>query len=90
MPTDIAELILSEIRSLRERFDEFTLDTEKRIATLESQMETIVGNGQPGRMTKVESDVKRLDRWKYWALGAGAGISGVVTVVWELFKTSHP
>jgi hypothetical protein len=89
MPPDIAELILSEIRSLRERFDEFSISSENRISTLESQMYTVVGNGQPGRLTKVESDVKRLDRWKYWVLGSGAGISTVVAVVWELFKQTH-
>lgn len=83
---DATDLILSEIRSLRERFDEHTIHTEKRIATLESLVTSVVGNGRPGRLDNVEADVRRLDRWKYWLVGAGTGIGGFVTFLFEGLK----
>lgn len=60
-----------------------------RVSTLESQTKTVLGNGQPGRLTLVEQSVERvgekveqLGRLKYWAAGVVAAVSAIVHLLW--------
>jgi len=43
------------------------------MATVKTQMGTLVGNGQPGRIDKLEDNVDKLKTAKNYALGFGAG-----------------
>ena len=44
------------------------------VATLKNQVTSLVGNGQPGRIDKVEADVDSLKNAKNYAMGFGAGL----------------
>lgn len=44
------ELILSELRELRADYNDNTRKTGERLSSLESQMYSLCGNGQPGRV----------------------------------------
>lgn len=61
-------LILGELRMIGER-----------LARLETHMESLVGNGQPGRLTLVENEVSEIQRWRWKATGIYIGVSGAVS-----------
>jgi hypothetical protein len=59
-------------------------DFEQRVlsdlAELKSQMRALLGIGQPGRLTELETQVARHDRWIQRASGIGA-LFGVFLVL---------
>jgi hypothetical protein len=98
MDDKTAQLLLQEFRAFRDsEFREFREDVSawkqesgERIATLETQVKDVVGNGQPGRMTLAEQAIAALQRWRYWVLGGAAGVSGVVSVVaWVIVRLTR-
>jgi hypothetical protein len=66
---DIPEVILTELRELRSEYNVNAILTSQRLASLETSMTTLVGNGQPGRIAKMEEDVKTLQGWRWWLVG---------------------
>jgi hypothetical protein len=44
------------------------------MASVKAQVESLVGNGQPGRIDKVEADVDSLKAAKNYLWGFGAGL----------------
>lgn len=83
---DTQSLILSELRSLREDFNSYARETGERIATLETDMHALVGNGQPGRVSDLEQAVRKLSQWRWWVVGCAAGSSGVISVIAWIIK----
>ena len=82
---DSTQILLDEMRSLRADFQNFARDTGERVATLETHVHSLVDNGQPGRVTLLERSVQGIKQRMWWAIGACAGASGVVSVlVWCL------
>lgn len=77
----IQTLILGELRELRSSFNQHAKDTGERLATLESQNEAILGNGQPGRLTLLEQSVVELQHWKWRIVGIGLGVSTVISTL---------
>jgi hypothetical protein len=75
------DMILAEVRALRSDFNRITLDTGARLSTLESQMHDICGNGQPGRLSQVETEVRGLDRWRWRMIGICTGVSATVSAL---------
>ena len=65
-------------------------DTGERLAKLETHVESLTGNGQPKRLTKLEANVNELIRWKLQSAGGSIGVSSVVSavvaLVYEIFK----
>jgi hypothetical protein len=51
---------------------------------------SFVGNGQLGRLTKLESNVNELVRWKSkmigWGIGVSSVVSAVVAFVYHIFR----
>lgn len=83
---DTQEIILSEIRSLREDFNQYARDTGERITALEVQVKHgITGNGQPSRLQVVETEVGRLRGWQRWTLGTAAGVSTLISELTWVF-----
>ena len=74
-------VILEEVRALRTRIDAHSADTAERLSVLETHMEGLVGNHQPGRLTIVENKVSELQHWRWKAVGIYIGVSGAVSVV---------
>lgn len=72
--TDLT-LILGELRLIGER-----------LAKLETHMESLVGNGQPGRLTVVENKVSELQRWRWRIAGIATGLSAALTVILHFWK----
>jgi len=92
MPATIEQLILDELKELRDDLKDFRSEvagwkTEagERLATLEAHDHDVCGNGQPGRMTIAERAIAGLQRFRFWQLGAAAGVSGVVAVLAWVF-----
>jgi hypothetical protein len=84
--TPDTELILSELRELRADFNENARKTGERLASLETDMHDLQGNGQPGRVTKAEDAIQAIKQRIWWLLGAAAGVSGVVTCIAWIVK----
>lgn len=74
-------VILEEVRALRTRIDAHSADTAERLATLETHMDNLVGNHQPGRLTVLENKVTAIQQWKHYTTGIYVGISGLVSAV---------
>lgn len=68
--------------------DQCTSDFERQtiamLAVLNTQMTTVVGNGQPGRLTKVEDRVSALERHFWKVIGASSACGAIVGVVIQL------
>lgn len=70
---------------------EISTDFQQRVvdslARLETHMENLVGNGQPGRVTNLETEVKDLNKAKWYLSGSVVGVSTLLgTVIHFLFK----
>ncbi len=62
------------------------------LSELKTQMRALVGNGQPGRMTKLEERVDEHERFVQRAGGIGAALGGLITLVHfvlDYLKTRH-
>lgn len=79
------ELILTEVRALREEVNTSIRETGERLATLDAGMYDLRGNGQPGRVSRLEKTVEELSQWKNWVLGIAAGISAVASTLVCIF-----
>jgi hypothetical protein len=73
MPPDQFNLLLTEIRDLRKDHNEFARSVTADLAAVKQDVKGLVGNGRPGRVSKLEDDVADLKKAKYYAWGfAGA------------------
>lgn len=82
---DKFDLILAELKELRDE----TKSNGERLARVETQMCSLVGNGQPGRIGLLERAVESLSRWRWWVVGAAAGASTVISAVaWIVTEAS--
>jgi hypothetical protein len=86
----IQQLILQEVRELRASLDDYRQESVQRLTSLETHLHSIVGNGQPGRLTIVENKVSDLQHWRHTTTGIYIGVStlvsAVVAFVYHLFK----
>jgi hypothetical protein len=62
MADSTQDLILLELRSLREDFNNYARETCERVSVLEAGMHGVLGNGQPGRLALVERAVSKLSQ----------------------------
>jgi len=53
----------------------------ERVATLETQMEDLTGNGQPGRVTKIEGKVDQLQEFMWRILGAVGALTALTALI---------
>jgi hypothetical protein len=87
---DTLSLILAELRELRSDYNANARETGERLSSLETSMTSLVGNGQPGRITLAEEAIKDLQAWKWRIFGIATGaatvVSGVVTTLAWLLK----
>jgi hypothetical protein len=84
---DTTSLILTELRSLRDDFNNYARESAARISVTENDLHGLLGNGQPGRIAKLESVVEQLKQWRWQVVGAAAGCSAVISVLaWFITK----
>lgn len=88
---DTSDLILAELRALRSDYNTHARETGERLASLETSMYSLVGNGQPGRITLLEQAVDDLRRWRWRIVGIATGVatlmSGIVTTIALISKS---
>ena len=77
MNDDKFDLIMVELKELRAE----SKANGERLARVETQMYSLVGNGQPGRIALLERAVESLTRWRWWLVGAAAGGGAVISVL---------
>jgi hypothetical protein len=84
MQDSFSQLILNEIReiktdvrALNESVNETTRALAERMATAESQLHSLLGNGQPGRLAKVEADVSALKKWRWQVTGMCTAVGAI-------------
>lgn len=65
--------------------DEFQLHVVSALAELKTQMTSLVGNGQPGRITKMEDKIESLLRARWTMGGAITAVSIVASAVFHYF-----
>ena len=61
------------------------LEQKGTLSALTADMKSLVGNGKPGRIDKLEDDVEELKGAKNQALGV-AGTFGFLVSTWEIIK----
>lgn len=81
---DIQSLILSELRELRSDYNERAIDTANKLATLSEKIYTLAGNGQPGRVGKLETDVEDLKKWRWKMAGITTVAASAVATAIEI------
>jgi hypothetical protein len=90
MSEQIQSIILDELRSLRTRFDVYSSEMGDRTARLETHMDTLVGNRQPGRLKILEDKVSAIQQWRHYTTGIYIGVSGIVSAatafIYHLWK----
>ena len=82
-------MLLSEIRALRNEFTTFAGEMRERVTATETQMYSLMGNGQPGRVTLLERAVDKLQQWRWQVVGMAAGASTVISVIAWLVERMH-
>jgi hypothetical protein len=70
--------------------DGFKLEVTNTLSRLEAHMESLVGNGQPGRISKLEDGVSELresqSRWKGIVTGISVVIAAIGALVHFIFR----
>ena len=77
----VLETILIELRELRTDFNNNARHSGERFAALETHLNSVVGNGQPGRLTLVEQSCKELSAWRWKMVGITTGASAVISTI---------
>lgn len=83
MDPSTSDIILEEVRELRTVVVDAKQEIGERLATVETHLYGLVGNGQPGKISDIEDDIKELQRFKYWLLGSAATVSASAHVAWH-------
>ena len=81
MPETTQDIILGELRALRLDFNAYARETGERVSVIETDMHSLMGNGNPGRIALIERSVECLKQWRWWLVGASAGVVGVISML---------
>ncbi len=68
----------TEWREFRESVSAWQQETGERVAELESQMRDLYGNGQPGRVSRLESKTDKHSRVIWLGMGAWTVINTII------------
>lgn len=61
--------------------EDFQVKVLEGLTRLETHMEVLIGNGQPGKITLMENDINDLKQKSWKTSGIVIGISGVLSAV---------
>jgi hypothetical protein len=78
---DTNDVILEELRAIRETLDDLASDSKQRITKLETETKPLFDNGQPGKLSQIDVRVKRLENWRIYIIGFGAGVAALVSLI---------
>lgn len=60
--------------------EEFQLHVVDKLSSLNTKMETLIGNGQPGRIGKLENSVEDLKKARWSLAGTIGGITTLLSI----------
>lgn len=97
---EMFDLIITEVRQVGAKLDALTQKVDnglERTTVVETQIEPLFDNGQPGEISKLKGEVEGLktrmsaqENWRHWVMGitaaVGAILGGVAT--WLGLKSS--
>ncbi len=85
MNDETARILLEEFRAFRAEISEWKQETGERVTAIETAIKpAILGNGQPSRLTVVESRCTVLEQVRWRISGIWAAVGSVATVGVEL------
>lgn len=58
---------------------EFQLHVVSQLASLDTKMAGLIGNGQPGRISKIETNIEDLQKARWKIVGAILGMSALIS-----------
>jgi hypothetical protein len=74
-PKDILMMLRHSSRAVPMRNQDFRLFVIQKLTRLETMMADLAGNGQPGRIQRLEDKVRAHDRW-FWLMMGGGAVAG--------------
>lgn len=80
MHDDVAEIFL-KLSEIQQSVTSGHVETVQRLTGLEIQMTSLLGNGQPGRITKVEDRLTLAEAYVNTEKGKTAARSGIISVI---------
>ncbi|HWQ03150.1 MAG TPA: hypothetical protein VNL38_01600 [Candidatus Nitrosotenuis sp.] len=60
----------------------FRLMVVRKLTRLETLLKELTGNGQPGRIARLEDKVRAHDRWLWTVAGAGLVAGWLLKILW--------
>ncbi|GGH10806.1 hypothetical protein [Silvibacterium dinghuense] len=78
---DTSEMILAELRELRSTYNDWAQEVAGRLAALETDMKSVVGNGRKGRLESIEEDLENIKNWRWRIAGISTGVSTVLSII---------
>lgn len=72
----------TQYKSLSDKTDGQTVT----LVELRTQMTSLLGNGQPGRISNIEAQVASLTRMNYYLTGALVTLAGAATWLFRLYR----
>ncbi len=77
------DYILEEVREMRKEVRDGFKEQLQRLSTVETKIEPLIDNGQPGRVTKLEDKVDELQRSQSRVFGWLAGATFIIELAWH-------
>ena len=84
------DIIINELCDMRKEITSGFLDQAQRIRAVEVSLAPLVGNGQPGRVTKLEDEVDDLQKASARQLGWLAGATVMFNLAWHFLAYKLP
>lgn len=83
MALDYLELIFERLGKIDESISDLRADTAEDISRLTTQMHDIAGNGQPGRLARLEEKVSNTEKKIIFVSGIVAVIGTAGHALWD-------
>ena len=84
MPDSVEGILMAELQAFRADYNTNARENGERLSALETEVRTLTGNGQPGRIARLEEDVDRLKAFRWWIVGLSAGVGAIVSIILKL------
>ena len=83
---DVTQLILDELRGMRNEMNDGFKEYNHRVTKVETQIEPLFDNGTPGILTQLQDDVDEMQLKQARQFGWFAGAAAMLEVAWHLLS----
>jgi hypothetical protein len=63
--------------------EDFQTHVVDMLARLDTKMEDLIGNGKPGRVAKLEDEVKSINKWRWMIFGIVVALSAIIHFIFK-------